>query len=625
MATAKFKNKPQPTIGVHDYSRRETNGPQLGWWPETLDERGAAMVALAKQIETSSAELMRNDLNLLYGSCYEGRALTSLYQYGGAAVLSQGATSLASTVDVSWNQIRSVVQTVASQVSRTKPRARFLTTGGNYKQKRRAKKLTLYCDGLFQEAKAYEKTQQVFVDAGVFDVGALEVYRDGDRVRMARILACEILIDANDGIYGTPRSMYRRRFIDRSMLKARFPKCADAIARATAADPVHNGAQASLIEVYEGWHLPSTPNAKDGRHVIAIAGQGGTLLDEVYKRDYFPVILFTWDRSLAGAYGRSAAEVLLPNQTAINTLLDKIARAQHLACVPRVGIQRGSKVLKSEITNGIGSVIQFGSMPPVWWSPTALSPEVYQHLERHWSKGFELYGVSSDTASGRKEAGVTSGTAIRESLDIQTARFAVLAQRWEQLHLDIARAAIDIARDIYADNREMRVSAPGSELLESIDWGDVDMEEDQYVIQGYPTSLLPTTPQGRIDRVADLVDRGIWSPKRAEAALDDLDVDAATSASRAAEKDIERMCDEMLSGGRYEGPEPTMDLDACLRIAGQHLSMGRLEKVPAKDLDKLYKFLDDTAELKKQIAPPPAPAPAGPPGAAPPVPLPAAA
>jgi Bacteriophage head to tail connecting protein len=606
----KLKGSAPPTIGVHDYSRTPAPAASLGWWPEKMDERGAAMVAIAKQIEASPQEMERNDLNLLYGSCYEGKALTSLYQYGGAAVLSQAGALSLSTSDVTWNQVRSVVQTVSSQVSRTKPRARFITTGGNYRQKRRAKKLTLYCDGLFQEAKAYEKTQQVFVDAGVFDVGAIQVYRDGDRVRMARILACEILVDANDAIYGSPRSMYRRRFIDRSQLLARFkdPAAQDAIKRATAADPVGQGGQAALIEVYEGWHLPSVPKAKDGRHVIAIAGMGGTLLDEVYERDYFPIILFTWDKSLAGAYGRSAAEVLLPNQTAINGLLDKIARAQHLACVPRVGIQRGSKVLKSEITNGIGSVIQFGTMPPVWWSPTALSPEVYQHLERHWSKGFELYGVSADTASGRKEAGVTSGTAIRESLDIQTARFAVLAQRWEQLHLDVARAAIDIARDIYLDNQEMQVSAPGTSLLETIDWKDVDMEEDAYVIQGYPTSLLPTTPQGRIDRVTDLVDRGIWSAKRAEAALDDLDVDSAMNSSRAAEKDIERICDDILTDGKYDGPEPTMDLDACLRIGGQYLSIGRIEKAEPKHLDKLYRWLDDAAELKKKIAPPPAPA-----------------
>jgi hypothetical protein len=243
---------------------------------------------------------------------------------------------------------------------------------------------------------------------------------------------------------------------------------------------------------------------------------------------------------------------------------------------------------------------------------------VYQHLERHWAKGFEAYGVSPNFAAGQKEAGVTSGTAIRESLDVQTARFAVLAQRWEQLHLDVARAAIDIARDIYADSGEMRVSAPGTDLLESIDWKDVNMEEDSYVIQSYPTSLLPLTPQGRIDRVKDLVADGIWSQKRAEAALDDLDVDSAMSGDRAQEKDLERICDAMLSDGKYEGPEPTMDLALCLQVATEQLSCGRLDGAPEKHLDLLYRFLDDVAALKQAIAPAPAPAPQAMAGGAPP-------
>ena len=614
--------KPKPTITRHDFSQSTPARERaLGWWPEGLDvPRGRAMLDVAREIERSPAEMMRADLNLLYGSLYEGRGLTSLYQYGGAATMAGSAAGL-NTGDVTWNQVRSVVQTVSSQVSRSKPRARFVTTGGNYKQKKRAKKLTAYCDGLFQEAKAYEKTQQVFVDAGVFDVGAVEVYRDGDRVRMARILACEILVDANDAIYGTPRSIYRRRFVDKSQLLAKFkaPEAQQAIRDCRTADPIGQGSVGHLVEVYEGWHLPSAVGAKDGRHCIAVEGDGGTLLDEVYTRDYFPVILFVWDHALSGAYGRSAAEILLPNQMAINTLLDKIARAQHLACVPRVGISRGSKILKSEITNNIGSVIQYtGNMPPVWWSPQALSPEVYQHLERHWAKGFEAYGVSPNFAAGQKEAGVTSGTAIRESLDVQTARFAVLAQRWEQLHLDVARAAVDIARDIYVDNQEMIVSAPGTDLLESIDWKDVDMEEDAYVIQTYPTSLLPLTPQGRIDRVKDLVADGIWSQKRAEAALDDLDVDSAMSADRAQEKDLERICDAMLSDGEYEGPEPTMDLALCLKVATEQLSCGRLDGSPEKHLDLLYRFLDDVAALKQAIAPAPAPAPPTMAGGAPP-------
>lgn len=601
-----------------------TRRPRRWWSKEDVEqERGQALVDTARAIEMSPGELMRSDLNLLYGSMYEGRQLTSLYQYGGPAAYSSSGVG---APEVTWNLIRSVIQTVASQVSRSRPRARFITTDGNSKQKRRAKKLTAYCDGLFRETELYDQTQLAFLDAAVFDIGAIEVYVDNGRIRVARVRACELLIDANEGIDGAPRSLYRRRFIDRDVARRKYGKTdaqRKAIEAAPSADPVGDGTSTNLIEIYEGWRLATEPKAKDGRHIVAVEGEGGTLVDEEWRRDYFPVILFRLDPALSGPYGRSAAEVLLPIQMAINTALDKIERAQHLAAVPRVGIPRGSKITVDKINNKIGSVIYFsGGTPPIWWSPTALSPEVYAQLERHYSRGFELYGVSRQLAGGQTAAG-DAAIKVREDLDVQTARFATVAQRWEQLHMRCARVMIDFAREIYEDNKEMRVQAPGTALLESIDWQDVDLEEDQYVIQVYPTSLLPQTPQGRIDRVNELVTRGIWSSKRAEAALDDLDPDSHTNRERAPEKDIERVCEAILLDGKYEGPEPFMDLGACTRIAAQYVAEGRNDKAPAKHLDLLYRWMDDVQILKdllaakaRAAAAPVAPSP-GAPGAAP--------
>lgn len=620
---------------VVDYSGdAASSGPtRQRWWDrEELIENhdvGTAMVNAAQAIEKSPAEQTRNDLNLLYGCLYEGRELANLYQYGGQATLTAGATGagMGAVGAITWNVVRSVVQTVASQVSRSRPRARFVTTGGTLQQKSRAKKLTQFVDGIFTECRVYEKTQQAFICAGAFDVAGIHVYRDNDRVTVDLVRACEIMIGANDGIDGRPRAMYRRKFIDKGVLIAKFGKGRgnderrQAIARANTADPVGDGSGTNLVEVYEAWHLPSSKGATDGLHVLAFpAGEGGasgTLLVEPYTKNYFPIILFMLDPALSGPYGVSAAATLLAVQIAVNVGLDKIARGQHLACRPGVFLPLNSKVTKSQISSAIGSINYYsGPTPPQFYTPTAFGPEVYQQLERHFEKAFALYGVNAQVAAGTKEAGTTSAVAIRESLDVQTARFAVLAQRWENLHLSIAKIAIDVARDIYADDKEMQVSAPGTALLETIDWKDVNLEEDEFVIQAYPTSLLPTTPQGRIDRVNELVAAGIWSPKRAEATLDDLDIESAQSGQRAGEKNIETMCERMLLGGQYEGPDPTNDLAACLRIGAQYLDEGRNNKVDEKNLDLLYRFLDDTAALQASLK---APAPAAPPapGAAP--------
>lgn len=614
MARKRKPDAPDSKFNFDDEKSAETTA--VAWWLGAATDRGQRMVDVAQQIEASPSEMLRQDLNLLYGSLFEGTGLTNLYQYGGRATLNAIANGNGiATGESTWNQVRSVVMTVSSQVSRSKPRARCVTTAGNYRQQQRAKKLTQLGDGLFSLNRVYEKTQWAFMQAGAFDVVGLETIKGDDRPELDVVFGSEILIDANDGIYGRPQTIYRRKFISKSVVLKKWGDTAEkkaAILAAQTEDPTLQGGRADLIRVYFGSHLPSKKGGDDGRVTVGISGEGGTLADDAWTKDYHSIRLFCWDPAISGPYGRSAAEVLLPNQIAINILLDRIARAQHLACVPRVGIQRGSKILKSEITNQIGSVIQFGTMPPVWWSPTALSPEVYQHLERHWAKGFEAYGVSPSLASGQKSAGTVSGEAIRESLDVQTARFAVLSQRWEQLHLDIFRAFIDICRELYADSPDRRVAAPGTELLDSIRWKDVDLEEDAFVIMPYPTSLLPTTPQGRIDRVKELVSEGIWSPKRGESALDDLDVDANMSAERAAEKEAEKICDDMLEDGKYRTPDPAMDLATLLRVGTQYRAAGETGNVPEKHLDQLYKWLDDVAALQAQIKPP-APAP----GAAP--------
>jgi hypothetical protein len=618
MAT-KRKGKPdvatETSFDFDDEKAAEQTGD--GWWLKKEDEIGPAMVEVAKQIETSNAEMQRQDLNLLYGSLFEGTQLTNLFQYGGN-VYRKGADA-GVVAESTWNQVRSVILTVASQVSRSKPRARFVTTNGNRRQKQRAKKLTQLADGLFNITKVYTKTQTGFTQAGAFDVVGFEVLKGKVKPELALVPAWEILIDANDGLGGEPRRIYRRKFIARGVAMRKLgdtPAKKLAIAKAKQEDPTMQGGRTDLIRIYEAWSLPSEKGAGDGKHVVGV--EGCTLDVEEWKRDYHGIRLFCWDPALSGPYGRSAAETLLSNQIAINVLLDRIAKAQHLACVPRVGIQRGSKILKSELTNAIGSVVQFGSSPPVWWTPSALSPEVYEHLERHWAKGFESYGVSPQMAGGQKAAGTVSGEAIRESLDVQTARFAVLSQRWEQLHLDIARMFVDVCRELYADDPSKRIAAPGTELLDSITWADVDLEEDSYVIELYPTSLLPTTPQGRIDRVTDLVDRQIWTPKRGEAALDDLDVEANMSADRATEKEAEAICDDLLDKGKYRTPDPAMDLDACLRIGNQYRAIAETSTgIDEDNLGKLYMWLDDVAALKAKLAPKPAPAapalPGGPP------------
>jgi hypothetical protein len=93
-----------------------------------------------------------------------------------------------------------------------------------------------------------------------------------------------------------------------------------------------------------------------------------------------------------------------------------------------------------------------------------------------------------------------------------------------------------------------------------------------------------------------------------------MDVDANMSADRAAEKEAEKICSDILSSGKYRTPDPAMDLSACLRIGSQFRAIGETKRVPEKHMDLMYKWLDDVAAaMPKTPTPPAAPAPGGPP------------
>src|SRR5262245_25663787 len=192
--------------------------------------------------------MLRQDMNLLYGSLFEGTGITNLYQYGGRATLNAVANGNGITTGEStWNQVRSVVMTVSSQVSRSKPRGRFVTTNGNWRQQQRAKKLTQLGDGLFSLNRVYEKTQWAFMQAGAFDVVGLEVVKGDDRPELDVVFGSEILIDANDGIYGRPRTIYRRKFISKAVVMKLWGKTDEqkrAIAAAATEDPTMQGGRA---------------------------------------------------------------------------------------------------------------------------------------------------------------------------------------------------------------------------------------------------------------------------------------------------------------------------------------------------------------------------------------------
>lgn len=593
------------------------------WWLDKED-MSRSLFAVVKYIEQNQS--YRSKDNLTYARLYSNTEILGLTS---STYSRSSATNLPNT-RLTLNVVKSCIDTAAAKISQNKPRPRFLTEKGDFSLKNKAELLTQYLDGLFDELDLYHHGQRVFVDACVFGTGALKVYIDpgSHRVKAERILIDEIVVDDVEGAYGQPRQLFQKKLIARELLLDQFPKNKEEILSASSALTGEYASQstADQVQVVEGWHLPSGPKAKDGKHVISIENK--ILFEEPYTKDCFPFIFLRWSEKLAGFFGSGLAFELVGLQREINRTLRTIQQSLELMAVPRIFLDVASNINSSSITDQIGSIIKYQGAPPVFATPPAVSPELIQHLESMSRKAYEITGISMMQAQSKKPDGLDSGVALREMSDIASERFMTTAQRYEGFYLEVAKLLIDISKELYEKGIDTDVKASNNKFIKSIKWKDINLKEEQFVMRAFPVSILPTTPAGKLAAVQELIQAGLIPQDQALSLLDFPDLEGFFSLQTAAQDNIERYLEIMLTEGRYMPPEPFMNLELALNMTQNTYLRAKCDEVPEEKLELLRTFMDDINTLlgNNQPAPPidsmGAPiAPGGPVGEPPPPPM----
>lgn len=528
---------------------------------------------------------------------------------------------------ISYNLVQSVVDTVVAKITRNRPKPLFLTNGGDYKKQREAKKLNAFLDGVFYENSTHELGTTVFRDAAVWGDGFIHVFAKGDRVCHERVMSSEIFVDDVESLYGSPRQMHRVKQVDRQVLFDMFPDDAAIIAGIKPARTEENGRSivADMITVRESWHLPSGPAADDGKHVITV---DGAVLGEIHPwpHQWFPFARCQWSPRLYGYWGQGLAEQLQNIQLEINKLLWIIQRSFHLAGSFKVFVENGSKVVKEHLNNDIGSIIMYTGTAPQYVVPNIVAPEVFAHLQTLINKGYEQAGVSQMAASSLKPEGLNSGRAIREFADIQSDRLHTPAKSYENMYMDVARLSIEVAKLIAGEDKQYEVRVPGKKSITRIEWGDIKLSEDDYVMQCYPVSSLPQDPAGRLQTIQEYAQAGFLSPRQARRLLDFPDLDQVESLANAEEDYLTMVFDKIVDDGDYSSPDPLDDLQMSKQLCLEYYAKGKLHNLREDRLELLRRYLQQIAEIEQAMMPPPPEMPPAMPGAtgqplAPPMPM----
>lgn len=583
--------------------------PSKHWWlyKDSDQEMAQAIVAVVNSLST-------------FDSRRQTQYQTSVRLYGNLTLMGVNGLSYAKLTNtqsllrdrVTYNVIQSAIDTVQAKMAKNKPKPLFLTSGGDWKMQRRAKKLDKFIDGIFYENKVYDLGLNCFRDGAIVGDGIVHVFSRHGRVQFERVLASELYVDELEAFYGHPRQLHRAKMVDRSVLASYFPESKELIERAKPSNTDLTGMSknvADQVTIVESWHLPSGPDAKDGIHVISI--EEGVLFQEEWIKDYFPFAFFKWSPRFYGFWGQGAAEQMQNIQLEINKLLWVIQRSMHMAGTFKVLMENGSKIVKEHFSNDIGAIIAYTGVPPQYVTPPVVQPEIYAHLQTLKNQAFEQVGVSQLSAASKKPAGLDSGKALREYNDIESDRFQTIGKSYEQFYLDMARLAIDVVRDIFVEEKKYTVNVPGKKFLETIDWKDINLDDDSYVMKCFPISSLPDDPAGRLQTITEYMQAGFISPRVGRRLLDFPDLEQAENLGNSQEDWLHEVLEKMIEDGKPYTLEPYDDAQLAHELALEYYSYAKVCQVDEANLQVLRDFIDSVASMNA-LAQPAAPGTAQP-------------
>lgn len=580
------------------------NSQKWDWWTAGNDTE------LANQLTGTAAYLKQSQGSHLRSVALHARLYgnQSLFSFAGSNLSKMDQKSDLPLDRATFNLVSSVVDTLVSRLTQSRPIPTFLTDNGDYKERNLAKKLNNFILGEFYQTDAYRHGEYILRDALIFGTGCLKIYETDDcKVGLDRVLLNELFVDANEGTYGEPRSIYQVKIIDRKVLEARYPKYKSTIAVADKAT-IDNSAESSntisdLILVVEGWHLPSGPDAGDGKHAIACSS--GTLFKEEWKKDCFPFVFMHHQKKILGFWSRGVSENLAGTQLELNSLLFTISKSIKLVGVPRVFIERGSKVVKAHNNNEIGVLIEYSGTKPSYEVANCVPAEMYAERDRIIQYGYRQEGVSEMSASSQKPQGLNSGEAIRSYEDINTDRFAALSRRYDELYVDLAYQIIDLAKDIATREGKYQTIYPAKRGTKSIDLPNIKMLQDPFVIQAYNESSLPKDPAGRLQKITEMVQAGMISIQEGRRLLDYPDLDQQETLANASEERIFYSLDSIIDDGVFIPPDPFVNLTLALQIVVQYINLYSTCKLEEEKMEDLRNYFKQCNAIVAASQPPP--------------------
>ena len=183
------------------------------------------------------------------------------------------------------NICAAAVDTAASMIAAGRTMPLYLTSGADFQLSRRAEQRSRCLHSQFYDLGVFDIGADVFCDGAVTGTGIVKAYRDAstNKPKLKRRPPNSVFVDLAEG--RDPRSYYDVDHFAREVMIAQYPEHRDFLFDSSGPRIeemsdffIRVDSTADVVRVVEAWHMPTTEDGDDGRHVICV--DNCTLLDE---------------------------------------------------------------------------------------------------------------------------------------------------------------------------------------------------------------------------------------------------------------------------------------------------------------------------------------------------------
>lgn len=601
----------------------DTKAARPQWWSSPADKVAFDMMATARRIASRQAYV--RDQHLYFARMHGGVQIAALSptSYSRPLINTQDGFS------IGLNVIENICSSAQAELCQNKPKATFSTDAGDFYKQLEAEKLTRWLEAQFYSCNFYDIAPAVALDGLIFGTGVLKIFENelSQEIAIERVFPWEIFIDQAEGLYGAPQCVYQTKYVDRWVLVEMYsgePAKADEL-RTMSSQPLGVGrdpfmwdSTADLIQVVEAWRLPSGKDTGDGRHVLAVGDL--VLVDEEWERLDFPFAFFRWRKRPFGFWGMGVCEQLAGIQKEINRLLIKIQRAFARLGVTRIYVERGSKVNPAHLRSNDGDIVEYTGQRPITEAPASVNPEIFGHLWQLVQQAYKITGVAEMTAQGSAPPpGVDSGRAIRTLLANHSKRMMVVIDNYVDLAMQAGAKMIVLAQEIAEredavedekgekskKKRGYVVSWTDDNGSEQIDFAEIDLHRDEYVMRPYPTSVLPSNPGEKMQVVQEWFNTGMIDGDRAMMLMDFPDTRAFADMNPAIAmyRAVMYKLNGILKEGKAWVPDSFIEPDKAKALAVPFLLNAERRNAPEERLNLLRECIEDLVTLEQKNVP----------------------